>query len=104
MGRSGDERILPLVLQAAGLVLPAGAEVRYIGTCPVRKSYVHHVIIRMPFGTATLLVFPDVTTRSAVVAEKGGVWAHIERADVGSFAVVADSHDYAERVARAVLA
>lgn len=104
MGRTGDERILPLVLQAAGLALPAGAEVRYIGTCAVHQSYVHHVIIRMPFGTARLLVFPDVTTRSVVVAEKGGVWARIERANVGSFAVVADSRDYAERVARAVLA
>lgn len=104
VGRQGDERVMAMVLQAAGLTLRDVRNVRYTGTCAVYGTYAHHLILQTALGKATLLVFPDLEMRSPVVAEKNGAWARVTSAGIGSFAVVAPSREQAQRIADALRA
>jgi hypothetical protein len=101
--RHGDVSVLTPVLAAAGLSLGGeGVSVRYMGKCPFRGSYAHHVVLETPFGKATLLVTPDQPLATTVIADSAGLAALAAPAKQGSFSLVADSRDALARIARMV--
>jgi hypothetical protein len=75
-----------------GVALPEQlGELRYIGTCPFAGVTAHHVVLKTASGKATLLLLPDQTLRSRVVASARGLEAAIAPARGGSVAIIADS-------------
>lgn len=103
IGRNGDSRVLGMVLGAAGLSLSeTGFGIRYLGTCPFRGGFAHHVLLETPLGRATLLISPDQPLASTVVANARSLSAVAMPARAGSFAVVADTGEHAYRIANAI--
>lgn len=101
--RRADPQRLAAAAQRAGVTLEGGAmAVRYLGTCPFRGGYAHHVLLGTPFGKATLLLTPDAPLRSTVVAEGRGLAALAAPTRAGNVFLVADSAETLKRIAALV--
>jgi len=92
--RTGDMAVLLSALEKMGMRLPAnGTTVRYLGKCPVPNGEGDHVVLRTPFGNASLILVPDQLFASSVVVADRDMLALAAptRSRNGSLILVADS-------------
>ncbi len=90
--KPSDPAELQRAAAQAGVRLPAQlGELRYVGTCPFGGAIAHHVVLKTPYGKATLLLLPGRSLASRAVAAAHGLEAVVAPTTGGSIAIIADS-------------
>ena len=105
---STDPIVIERVMMLSGLSRKPGLlEVAYVGRCSLREipgaGTGAHIVLRTVHGKATLILWPQRQAVDVMKATEQSLSVIVMPAGKGSLAVVADSPEEAEKVARLVL-
>lgn len=90
--KSADPGELHRVARSLRVSLPDSVgEMRYIGTCPYRGGIAHHVVLTLPSGKVTLLLFPGDQSEADARAASRGLTAVVKPVAGGTVTLVSRS-------------
>lgn len=97
-GRTGDPMALRRAVDRLGMRIPAGATVRYLGSCPVPGGIGEHVVLTTAKGKSTLILTPDQAFASRVVVSHRDQMAIAAPRRSGGYVLVGERLEQLQRL------
>lgn len=102
-GRTGDPATLRRAVERLGMRIPAGATLRYLGSCPVPGGTGEHVVLKTATGKTTLILAPDQAFSSRVVVSHRNQLAIAAPRRSGGYVLVGEQLEQLKRLERELL-
>ena len=78
-------------LSLSGATLSSALQVSYLRDCPVPGGWGKHFVVNTPMGKATIITMPNQKVYRRLMMNQRGLSVAVAPAEMGSFAVIADS-------------